>query len=97
MDLSTLLVLCAVDAFLMAGLGACVARLRDRPPIEGALLGFVFGPFGVLVEGLLPARSRGYSAVHDLQLDGPAAGPPVLSGEPDDEAARAFLNRLGGA
>jgi hypothetical protein len=40
---------------MMAGLGAWVATQKERDPAEGAILGFVFGPLGVLIEALLPA------------------------------------------
>jgi hypothetical protein len=41
-------------AALMAMLGAWVAVQKGREPVEGGTLGFLFGPFGVLIEALLP-------------------------------------------
>jgi hypothetical protein len=37
-----------------AVLGAWVGIQKDRSPLEGATLGFLFGPLGVLIELLLP-------------------------------------------
>jgi hypothetical protein len=37
-----------------AGLGAWIASQKDREPIEGLLLGLLYGPIGALVEALLP-------------------------------------------
>lgn len=34
--------------------GGWVAFQKQRDPAEGAILGLLFGPFGVLVEALLP-------------------------------------------
>src|SRR5437879_5292599 len=39
-------------------LGARVAGQKNRPMTEGFLLGFLFGPFGVIVEVLLPAGAN---------------------------------------
>jgi hypothetical protein len=36
------------------GLGACAARWRGRPRFEGFCWGFICGPFGVLMIGLMP-------------------------------------------
>ena len=43
-----------VSAGIFGWLGSWVARQCGREPIEGAILGVFFGPFGVIVEGLLP-------------------------------------------
>jgi hypothetical protein len=43
-----------VDAAIMCGLGAWVASVKGRDSGEGLLLGLLFGPFGVLIEALLP-------------------------------------------
>lgn len=40
---------------LMGWLGGWVARQKRRPPHEGAWLGLLFGPLGVIVEALLPS------------------------------------------
>jgi hypothetical protein len=38
------------------GYGACAARLRARSRLEGFCWGFIFGPLGVLMIGLMPHR-----------------------------------------
>lgn len=40
---------------IFAGLGYYVAGQRGRPEVEGVVLGFLFGPLGVLIVLLLPA------------------------------------------
>jgi hypothetical protein len=46
----------AVALFLsLGGFGACVARWRGRARFEGFCWGFIGGPFGVLMIGLMPA------------------------------------------
>ena len=52
-ELAFALTLLAVAGGMVAA-GAYVARAKGRPPVEGALLSFVLGPIGVLVEVLLP-------------------------------------------
>lgn len=39
-------------------LGGWVASQKGRRPVEGLSLGFLFGPFGVLIESLLPSVAR---------------------------------------
>ncbi len=39
---------------VMGALGAWVAMAKNRSPIEGLMLGFLFGPFGVLIAALMP-------------------------------------------
>jgi hypothetical protein len=39
------------------GLGYYVAAQKGRPEAEGLLLGFLFGPLGVLLVALLPSKS----------------------------------------
>jgi len=45
-----------VGGLVFAMLGRWVADQKHRDPNEGALLGFLLGPFGVLVELLLPTK-----------------------------------------
>jgi hypothetical protein len=40
------------------GLGSWVAMQKNRSEGEGALLALIFGPFGVLIEALLPDNPR---------------------------------------
>jgi flagellar biosynthesis GTPase FlhF len=42
------------DAFVMGTLGFWLAGEKGRSELEGLILGFLFGPLGVLIEGLLP-------------------------------------------
>lgn len=42
---------------IMSVFGVWVAGQKNRKPSEGFLLGFLFGPFGVLIEALLPQGS----------------------------------------
>jgi hypothetical protein len=45
----------AVAWLVFAVFGAWVAAQKDRGQGEGFVLGFLFGPLGVLIEALLPA------------------------------------------
>lgn len=45
-------------AIVFGWLGSWVADKCGRDPLEGMVLGGVFGPFGVIVEGLLPKHPR---------------------------------------
>lgn len=38
----------------LGALGVWVAAQKGRAPLEGLILGVLFGPLGVIVEGLLP-------------------------------------------
>jgi hypothetical protein len=66
------------------GLGAWIAAQKRRAAAEGALLGALFGPVGVLVEALLPdgdarpkprAKAKGRPVAWDDPLGLGAAGP----------------------
>jgi hypothetical protein len=48
-------VLIAIPIF--GGLGAWVASAKHRSNIEGGVLGGLLGPFGVIIEALLPSQS----------------------------------------
>ena len=48
------LVFVAIIGLVMAILGAWVALINRRGVLEGFILGMLFGPFGVLIEALLP-------------------------------------------
>jgi len=39
---------------VMGALGAWAAMMKNRSPIEGLMLGILFGPFGVLITALMP-------------------------------------------
>jgi len=49
-----LLIVLAVVSLSFGALGGWVAIQKRREPYEGAILGILFGPVGVLVEALLP-------------------------------------------
>jgi hypothetical protein len=40
-----------------ACLGAWIASQKGRSGVEGLILGFLFGPMGVIVEAVLPTKS----------------------------------------
>jgi hypothetical protein len=48
------LILIGISAAVFSGLGGWVATQKRRDTGEGMVLGLLFGPFGVLVEALLP-------------------------------------------
>ena len=50
------LILVIVLAAVFGALGAFVAVQKRRDVAEGLIMGFSFGPLGVLVEALLPQR-----------------------------------------
>ncbi|AGA28609.1 hypothetical protein [Singulisphaera acidiphila] len=53
-DLTILFVIGAAGIALFGGFGSWVASQKGRQPVEGMMLGAVFGPLGVLIEALLP-------------------------------------------
>jgi hypothetical protein len=55
MDLAVLLLVLFVVWLIMAGFGAYVGGEKGRDPIEGAIFGFLLGPFGLLIVALLPS------------------------------------------
>ncbi len=44
--------------FLFALLGVYVASEKNRAAVEGFALGCLLGPFGVIVEALLPTKTK---------------------------------------
>jgi hypothetical protein len=58
-------------------LGAWVGIQKDRSPLEGATLGFLFGPLGVLIELLLPTGRYAPERKRDPYQ------PTILSEAPD--------------
>ncbi len=52
------LILAVILAVSMGGLSAWIAGQKRRDTSEGFILGFLFGPFGVLVEALLPQGNK---------------------------------------
>ena len=57
--MSELLPIIAMIWFVMGALGAFVALQKGRSPIEGLMMGFLFGPFGLLITALLPTTPGG--------------------------------------
>ena len=51
--------LALVGWLAFAGLGAWVATQKGRGPAEGLILGLLFGPYGTLIEALLPNQEGG--------------------------------------
>jgi hypothetical protein len=45
-------------ACLFAGSAAWIATQKNRDALEGFVLGFFFGPFGVLIEVFLPMKAQ---------------------------------------
>jgi hypothetical protein len=56
-SLVPVLIAAVVVEIAMASFGAWVAVQKRREPLEGSVLGLLFGPLGVLVEAP-PERSR---------------------------------------
>jgi hypothetical protein len=52
--------------------GSWVARQKQRRELEGLILGALFGPFGVLIEALLP------TLYHEKQLPATHYDVPVI-------------------
>jgi hypothetical protein len=74
------LIACAVSG----GAGAYVARTKGRSEVEGAALGVLLGPIGVLVEAL-------FRDEHGYKAEPPRS---ALLAKPGDNEAMAFLEGL---
>src|SRR5262249_35618372 len=64
-----LLSIAAVEILIFGSLGTWVARQKKRDPAEGLFLGGFFGPFGVLVELLLPTGNHRRSSTRPSRSD----------------------------
>ncbi len=66
-----------VSAVVFGGFGAWIAGQKNRDANEGAVLGGLFGPIGVIVEALLPTRSteEARRASPTVPMDKPDPGP----------------------
>jgi hypothetical protein len=57
-----MLVVCLIGlsivVMLTAALGAYASVAKGRPPIEGAIFGFLLGPIGVIVASAMPEIRR---------------------------------------
>lgn len=70
-----------------SGAGLYVATQKNRPPAEGALLGGLLGPFGVIVAALLPDISSSEPPAESRRETTPARDSQV-----SDEQALDFLS-----
>lgn len=61
-----------IVAVLFSGLGAWVASVKHRSNGEGAVLGGLLGPLGVIIEALLPTQTGATPAI-------PATASPELT------------------
>src|SRR5271157_2418428 len=57
--MSELLLIIAMIWLVMEALGAFVALQKGRSTTQGLFVGFLFGPFGVLITALLPTTPTG--------------------------------------
>ena len=53
--MEVVLIVVFLSACMFAVLGGWIACQKNRDPGEGAFLGFLFGPFGCLIEAVLPS------------------------------------------
>jgi uncharacterized membrane protein YeaQ/YmgE (transglycosylase-associated protein family) len=51
-----IVLVCLVVGLIFGGLGSWIANQKRRDGGEGFVLGFLFGPFGCLIEALLPNK-----------------------------------------
>jgi hypothetical protein len=89
-----------VIAIAFALFGAWIAKEKHRAASIGALIGFVFGPLGVLVLALLTDREpepsyrklRSYPAMEDgnWEVTSPRPLPPTKSLHSDEDEDRAL-------
>jgi len=71
----------------MGLLSAWIAMQRGRSPIEGLILGGLFGPLGVIVECLLPVPERRSKAKVDRHAHTTSQAVPAPSQAEDDHPA----------
>jgi hypothetical protein len=79
-----------VVGLVFAVLGRYVATQKHREPNEGAMLGFLFGPLGVLIEALLPSREPPKPKAK-RRLSRSGWQPPVEGGDGFDEEVANWL------
>jgi|GEM_PF-3246847 len=46
-----------ISALVFGPMGSQIAEDRQRSPVEGLMLGLIFGPFGAIAETFLPKGS----------------------------------------
>ena len=54
MDTGLLIGLWLICEMIMGGFGVWIANQKGRKELEGFILGFFFGPLGIIVEAVLP-------------------------------------------
>jgi len=98
-----ILFLCFLAWCAFAGLGYYIAGQKGRSEAEGLILGFLFGPVGVLVEALLPPisskprSSRGRDRVAWMpDYNDEWDSPPKPNDDPVDDQVLEFLTGIGG-
>jgi hypothetical protein len=72
---------------MFAGLGYWVADQKGRSTTEGAVLGFLFGPLGVLIVALLPAQLPPPRRAARPVTSSSSSRPKASSWDDDDEPA----------
>ena len=77
----------AIAWVAMVGLGAFIATVKRRPLPEGFILGLIFGPFGCLIEALLPTNPVDTPAPRKTRPSGWQAP----KDDKEEDAAAAFL------
>lgn len=78
-----MLIIWSVTIAACALLGLFVSGQKQRPPMEGLILGVLFGPFGVLIAALLPTGGgRAAKAKAHSRIGAPLkpVGPPPPTG-----------------
>ena len=81
--MTELIVAFIIGAIAFGSFGAWVARQKRRSVVEGLILGLLFGPLGVVVEGLLPQGSepdsiRGSTRTLGYRILWPVVGIPLV-------------------
>ncbi len=83
----------------MGFLAAWIAAQKKRGPAEGFILGFVFGPLGVIVEALLPSQQAPIAGRPASGLRGSKPSPrgraTQAEGDPGGAVPQDVLDALG--
>jgi hypothetical protein len=96
------LVFWLVVGTIFGAFGAWIAVQKRREPVEGLVLGALFGPLGCLVEAVLPAKERKGRRSPDRGRDRVAwmpeyrpdwdKAPEPKKADADEDAALRYLN-----
>jgi uncharacterized membrane protein YeaQ/YmgE (transglycosylase-associated protein family) len=99
-----LLLIALLVAIVFGLLGGYIAGQKGREPVEGVLLGFLFGPIGAVVVALLPTRAKPRRS-HSTRVrshgtpeyrDDWDAPPPARQSDPVEDQVVDFLRESGG-